>query len=339
MPPLHRKNINPGSTTESYLSLHHTAQALQESLSGSINIFLDSPNTRASSATPDSDPTILPCPATPADQPRANSSSLQSIPQGRAPGSCQHKPRQSKDRPGGNSKSVLQQPRPFGEPRKKVRRTYTREFKLQVLSFWLHHKTPIGPTTYRSPTVREVAARYLVPQSTIQQWRGEETINLIVDGTKGTRKAIGVRGCRWPEMENFLYQAYRARQGERKSVRRSWLRRAARAAFQKAYPTIDISIFVFSNGWFFGFLARHDITPWFANNKSQKIPADYLHACLEFIRFVRRNAQLRPYMQDELLVVGRYLLGCICNMDETPLPFEFLDGQTYADRGSHTVQV
>lgn len=26
-------------------------------------------------------------------------------------------------------------------------------------------------------------------------------------------------------------------------------------------------------------------------------------------------------------------------MDETPLPFEFLDGQTYADKGSHTVQV
>ena len=42
---------------------------------------------------------------------------------------------------------------------------------------------------------------------------------------------------------------------------------------------------------------------------------------------------------DELLVVGRYLLSCICNMDETPLPFEFLDGQTYADQGSHTVQV
>src|SRR5947209_439040 len=44
-------------------------------------------------------------------------------------------------------------------------------------------------------------------------------------------------------------------------------------------------------------------------------------------------------MQDELLVVGTYLLRVICNMDEPPLPFEFLDGQTYADCGSHTVQV
>lgn len=37
--------------------------------------------------------------------------------------------------------------------------------------------------------------------------------------------------------------------------------------------------------------------------------------------------------------VGHYLLDSICNMDETPLPFEFLDGQTYADKGSHSVQL
>ena len=148
-----------------------------------------------------------------------------------------------------------------------------------------------------------------------------------------------MRGCQWPEMEVELYQAYRKRREERKSVRRSWLRRTARNVFQKVYPTIDVSIFVFSNGWFFGFLAHHDITLRFATNKSQKIPADYLQVCLEFVRFVCRNAQIRPGTKDELLVVGRYLLSCICNMDETLLPFEFLDGQTYADRGSHTVQV
>ena len=37
--------------------------------------------------------------------------------------------------------------------------------------------------------------------------------------------------------------------------------------------------------------------------------------------------------------VGHYLLDSICNMDKTPLPFEFLDGQTYADNGSHSVQL
>lgn len=263
---------------------------------------------------------------------------LQEIPQARR-ALASRKPRQTIDRPGSNSKSVLHQPRPFGKPRKEVHRTYTREFKLQVLSFWLHHKIPIGPTTHRNPTKREVAAKYLVPQTTVQEWRKPDTMARIVNGTKGTRKASEMRSCQWPEMEEGLYQAYRARRDAHKSVRRSWLRRTAQAAFLKAYPTIDVSIFIFSNGWFFGFLARHDITLRFATNKSQKIPADYLQVCLEFIRFVRHNAQLRPGLKDEQLVVGRYLLGCICNMDETPLPFEFLDGQTYADRGSHSVQV
>jgi len=44
-------------------------------------------------------------------------------------------------------------------------------------------------------------------------------------------------------------------------------------------------------------------------------------------------------MGDEEKVVGRYLLDSIGNLDETPLPFEYLDGQTYANKGSHSVQV
>ena len=37
--------------------------------------------------------------------------------------------------------------------------------------------------------------------------------------------------------------------------------------------------------------------------------------------------------------VGHYLLNSICNMDETLLPFEFLDGQTNADKSSHSLQL
>ena len=88
---------------------------------------------------------------------------------------------------------------------------------------------------------------------------------------------------------------------------------------------------------FFGFLSRYAITLCFPTNISQRLPADYITPCLNFVRFARRNAQLRT--SDEMLVVGRYLLSAICNIDETPMPFEFLDGQTYADHGSRTVQV
>ena len=57
------------------------------------------------------------------------------------------------------------------------------------------------------------------------------------------------------------------------------------------------------------------------------------------MQFNRRNSQLRPGSFDENRVVGRYLLDSIANLDETPLPLEFLDGQTYADKGSKSVQV
>ncbi|KAG0138847.1 hypothetical protein HOY82DRAFT_534589 [Tuber indicum] len=129
-------------------------------------------------------PSLIPNPAQAIGQPFHN------ISQGRALVPADRKPskgpRLSKERPGENSKSVLLKPRPFGKPRKEVHQTYTREFKLQVLSFWLHHKIPSGPTTFRSPTEREVAGRYLVPRTTIQKWRKPDAMELIVNGTKST---------------------------------------------------------------------------------------------------------------------------------------------------------
>src|SRR5207302_6358861 len=141
-------------------------------------------------------------------------------------------------------------------------------------------------------------------------------------------------------MEEVVYKEYRKRRNAGKAVRRLWLRRVAHAVFEQCYPcnTGEVSKFVFSHGWFFGFLARHYITLRLPTNKSQKIPSDYyLQVYLDFMRFNWRNSQVWP--GEELRVVGQYLLSQIANVDETPLPFEFLDGQTYTDKGSHSVQV
>lgn len=42
---------------------------------------------------------------------------------------------------------------------------------------------------------------------------------------------------------------------------------------------------------------------------------------------------------DQPAIVGRYRLRNVCNMDQTPLPFEFLSGQTYTTKGEKTVWV
>jgi hypothetical protein len=41
----------------------------------------------------------------------------------------------------------------------------------------------------------------------------------------------------------------------------------------------------------------------------------------------------------EVLVVGRFKLSEIGNMDQSPLAFEFLKGQTYAHRGEKIVRL
>ena len=81
------------------------------------------------------------------------------------------------------------------------------------------------------------------------------------------------------------------------------------------------------------------ITLRFTTYKSQKIPDDDLAAILSCMGFNRRYSQLCTDSSNENHLVGHFLLDSISNLDETPVPFEFLDGQTYADRGSNSVQV
>ena len=57
----------------------------------------------------------------------------------------------------------------------------------------------------------------------------------------------------------------------------------------------------------------------------------------QYLQFIRRNSQLRE--GEQVRDIGRYRLGHIYNMDQTPLPFEFLRGRTYEFKGKKTVWV
>jgi len=247
-------------------------------------------------------------------------------------------------KPGRKAKPIMERTGcDFAGVRKRTQHSYSREFKIEVLRWWLHHQIPQGaderePGVLRAPFLKEVSERYLVPITTLHNWRGCQ--DEIVSRRKGVRRnKSGVKSCRWPELELNLYDKYRKRRDERKAVRRGWLRREAYKTFADCYPEKDPSEFPFSDGWLAGFLSRHLITLRFTTNKSQKIPEDYLQAILSWLRFNRRNSQVRSGTGDEEKVVSQYLLDSVCNLDETPLPFEYLDGQTYADKGSHSVQV
>jgi len=162
----------------------------------------------------------------------------------------------------------------------------------------------------------------------------------MVSGRKGeTKNRSRVKICRWPELESELYDKYRQWGEDCTAVRRGWLKWQAYRAFTTCYPDRNRPEFRFSDGWLAGLPSRHSITLRFCTNKSQRIPEDYLHLTLSWLQFNRQNSQLRFGTTDEERVVGRYLLDSISYLDETPLPFEYLHGQTYADKGSHSVQV
>ena len=62
----------------------------------------------------------------------------------------------------------------------------------------------------------------------------------------------------------------------------------------------------------------------------------------DFLCFNRRNSQLRDGGEDLIqgvLIVSRFLLSNILNMDQIPLPWEYLEGKTYELKGKRTVWV
>lgn len=124
---------------------------------------------------------------------------------------------------------------------------------------------------------------------------------------------------------------------------RGWFHRVSKELFIEFYPenVPTGTTFRFSNGWFRQFLSCHQISLRFVTNKASKLPSDYNETVLEWLRVNRRNSQLR--LNNEIGLgenepnIGRYRLSNIANMDQTPLPFEYLEGRTYNQKREKTI--
>ena len=151
-------------------------------------------------------------------------------------------------------------------------------------------------------------------------------------------RRIRLQGGRWPLLEKRLVALFTERRAAGKVVRRKWFERNAKALFKEIYPNSTVN-FMFSEGWFGKFLRRNHIALRFITNKAQETPQGYSDLIINFLCFNRRNSQLRVGTEDSVRGVGRYLLANILNMDQTPLPWEYLEGRTYDFMGKKTVWV
>jgi len=58
---------------------------------------------------------------------------------------------------------------------------------------------------------------------------------------------------------------------------------------------------------------------------------------INFLCFNQQNSQLQDASEDAVCTVGRYLTSNIINMDQTPLPWEYLEGRSYETKGNKSV--
>jgi hypothetical protein len=121
-------------------------------------------------------------------------------------------------------------------------------------------------------------------------------------------------------------------------------RTLSRKLWQRLYPNFS-ELFVFSNGWFQGFRKRHCIVRRRIKKATTKLPDELVGTVNEFIQFIRRNSRRESSFSATFLQsspskpcsLRRFPTRLIINLDETPLPFEFLEGYTYNIRGTKTI--
>ncbi|RPA97625.1 hypothetical protein L873DRAFT_1097952 [Choiromyces venosus 120613-1] len=199
---------------------------------------------------------------------------------------------------------------------------------------------------------------FKIPKSTIDRWRGTAgEILEQVGGECSHRDAPVTFLCLWPEMEKQLFDWFVARRSQGRQVQDGWFRRNAKELWRTSYPELPEGLFVFSQGWFHGFLSCHRVVLRFVTNTAQSLPANYKDQILIWLRFNRRNQILTPLVPPAVSVIStsppivnpltlHYICNDdqggipehrICNVDETPLPWEYLIGRTYDIQDAKTV--
>ena len=207
-----------------------------------------------------------------------------------------------------------------GEPvkEKKGRKSYTREYKLEVVRF------------YRENNLYQTAKRYSLNTKTVGRWVAD--YEKIKDSRKSSKRVKFDRKSKYPDVEEELYCEYRNLRRQGLKVKGFWFKTRARQLLQQKHPE---ELFQFSDSWFDGFKTRYKISFRRPTNVCQRPPADKREAIQQFHRLIRKIAdEPRPKRP-----IGRFTLPRIANVDQTPLPFSFTNGGTYNDTGDKTVWV
>lgn len=227
-------------------------------------------------------------------------------------------------------------------PIKRIRHSRSKEEKMRVLMFLTHHRVPDNkfPNNFRRPTQREAAAYFKVPKSDVGDWwkRRDEIVHQMSGRSYRLENLFWF--CKWPELEEKLFDLFLTERTRGRLIRRGWFRRNALRIFKELYGDHISNLFVFSIGWFCGFVRRFGIVSRAVTKQSSRVPDEYQRLIINWLRYNRRISHLPGFFHHERLLavpISRFPLSRILNMDETPIPFEYLDGRSYDFVGARTV--
>lgn len=133
-------------------------------------------------------------------------------------------------------------------------------------------------------------------------------------------------------MEKELYDSYKELRKKGLKLKKWWFMHKAKTILKEIDPEAN---FQFSDDWFTGFKKRHGISLRRATNTSQKEPDNKRSAIQHFHRSIREKAKKGTSVGS----LGKWTKRQIANVDQTPLPFTFTEGSTYADKGEKSVWV
>jgi len=229
------------------------------------------------------------------------------------------------------------------KPRVYPERASTQRQRMWVLVFLEHYWIPLSrEKEFWKPSQQEAADVYHVPQSTIIDWvQKKKQIEVAGENALLWAEASeSISHCWWPELEAKLYENFLEWRGWGNIVRRGWF--GVQAGFQlyELYPTVGPNIFSFSNGWFQGFLGRYWTSLRSMMKKAQNVLEEYQSLVINWLLINRRNAQPKSDIFFDIVLrysVGWFDLSNICNLDETPIPYEYLNRKTYDTKGATTV--
>ena len=234
------------------------------------------------------------------------------------------------------------------------RYSYSREHKLAAIDYFQTTWKENKDGTPERLSLRYASRRLKINRKQLRNWvANKEKIQAQKRGTfRARREQTFVQE---PELERILNTRFERAREQGRKISYKWMIRHAKKIYEELHPTRVIVSdtrrrsylgFRFSSGWYTGFRRRYGISLRCGTKRAQKSPEQLTPVLQSWLQYNRRMLTIIEGKSvtgiprgPEVPVVGRIKLSEICNMDQSPLPFEYLKGRTYAKRGDRTVRI